>query len=87
MLSIYGCNALEVPIALAEVEGAEPGRALAWWLCPAASAVVSPLVFRRCRRATAVVFGVVVENVIVEFVGESPCEQFFVSMNISGLLL
>ena len=24
MLSIYGCDALEVPIALAEVEGAEP---------------------------------------------------------------
>ena len=28
MLSIYGCDALEVPIALAEVEGAEPGRSL-----------------------------------------------------------
>ena len=28
MLSIYGCDALEVPIALAEVEGAEPGGAL-----------------------------------------------------------
>ena len=30
---------------------------------------------------------VAVENVIVEFVGESSCEQFFVSMNTSVLLL
>ena len=28
LLSIYGCNALEVPVALAEVEGAEPGGSL-----------------------------------------------------------
>ena len=28
MLSIYGCDALEVPTALAEVEGAEPGGTL-----------------------------------------------------------
>ena len=28
MLSIYGCDALEVPVALAEVEGVESGRAL-----------------------------------------------------------
>ena len=28
-MSIYGCDALEVPVALAEVEGAEPGGALA----------------------------------------------------------
>ena len=101
-MSIYGCDALEVPIALTEVEGAEPGGSLEvpvvlaevegaepggslevpvvltevegaesggplWrWLCP--------VVFRQCRRATAVVFVVVVENVIVEFVGESLCE-------------
>jgi len=25
LLSIYGCDALEVPIALSEIEGAEPG--------------------------------------------------------------
>ena len=25
LLSIYGCDALEVPVALAEVEGADPG--------------------------------------------------------------
>ena len=29
LLSIYGCDALEVPVALAEVEGAKLGRALA----------------------------------------------------------
>ena len=28
MLSIYGCDALEVPVALTEVEGAEPGGSL-----------------------------------------------------------
>ena len=27
MLSIFGCDALEVPVALAEVEGAEQGGA------------------------------------------------------------
>ena len=27
-MSIYGCNALEVPVVLAEVEGAEPGGSL-----------------------------------------------------------
>ena len=43
--------------------------------------------FGQCCQAAAVVFGVVVENVIVEFVGESPCEQFFVLMNTSVLLL
>ena len=43
---------------------------------------------RRCRRAAIVVFGVeVVKNVIVEFMGESPCEQFFVLMNTSILFL
>ena len=28
LLSIYGCDTLEVPIALAKVEGAEPGGVL-----------------------------------------------------------
>ena len=28
LLSIYGCDALEVPVALVEVEGAEPGGSL-----------------------------------------------------------
>ena len=36
--------------------------------------------------AVTVVF-VVVENVKVKFVGESPCEQFFVLMNTSVLSL
>ena len=27
-MSIYGCDALEVPVALADVEGAEPSRSL-----------------------------------------------------------
>ena len=78
-------GSLEVPVALAEVKGEEPAGPQWRWLCPAVCAVVSPLAFRRCCRATAVVFGVVVENVIVEFMGESPCEQFFVSMNTSVL--
>ena len=100
LLSIYGCDALEVPVALTEVEQAEPGGSLEvpvalaevegvepsgslevpvalaeveernraghqrLWLCSASCAVVSPLAFRRCRRAAVVVF-VVVENVIV----------------------
>ena len=80
-------GSLEVPVALAEVEGAEPGGAPAEVVMSGVCAVVSPLAFRRCRRAAAVVFGVAVENVIVEFVGESPCEQFFVSMNTSVLFL
>ena len=29
LLSIYGCDTLEVPVALAKVKGAEPGGALA----------------------------------------------------------
>ena len=77
----------EVPVVLAEVKGMEPGGSLLRWLRLVVCAVVSPLASRRCRRAVVVVFGVVVENVIVEFVGESPCEQFFVSMNPSVLFL
>jgi len=104
-LSIYGCDTLEVPVALTEVEGAEPDGSLEVPVVltevegakpgGAPVAVVMSggvcrglsLGVRQCRRATAVVFGVVVENVIVEFMGESPCEQFFVSMNTSVLSL
>ena len=60
LLSIYGYDALEVPVALAEVEGAEPGGALAAvfmsdGMCRGLSFGIS-----RCHRVATVVFGVVV---------------------------
>ena len=58
MLSIYGCDALEVPVALAEVEGAEPGGALVAVVMSGGMCRGLSFGVRQCRQATAVVFGV-----------------------------
>ena len=60
LLSIYGCDALEVLVALTEVEGAEPGGALAVVVMSGGMCHGLPFGVRQCRRAATVVFGVVV---------------------------
>ena len=54
---------------LADVEGAESSGA-------PVEAVMSGGVPATLLSIYSSIFGVAVENVIVEFVGESPCEQF-----------
>ena len=91
MLSIHGCDNLEVPVALAEVEGAEPGGSLE---VPVALAKVEgaglggslevPVALAKVERAmsssgrSSIWNGssFLAKNVVVEFVGEPLCEQF-----------
>ena len=58
MLSNYGCDALEVPVALVEVEGAKPGGALMVVVMSSGMCRVLSFGISRCRRAATVAFGV-----------------------------
>ena len=62
MLSIYGCDALEVPVVLTEVEGAETGGALA--VVDVSGGMCCGLTFgiKRCCRAATLAFRVVVSK-------------------------
>ena len=55
---MYGCDALEVPVALTEVEGAEPSGTLA--VVFISSGMCRGLTFgiSRCRRMATVAIGV-----------------------------
>ena len=58
MPSIYGCDALEVPVVLTEVEGAEPIGALAVVVISSGMCCGLSFGISRCHRAAIVVFGV-----------------------------